>query len=118
MVGIYIAHDTSAWHRRTIIEETYRTHPQVSAACAHSITGHAKGVEADVRDAMQCKATRDRGVNVTIGTTWAATDLRFQRSVSLVDPQNVGSLRGVEKRGCKVFENSTNNSRPALRLPS
>ena len=41
----------------TIIQEAYRTHPDVSAACARSITGHAKALEADIREAM-----RDHGI--------------------------------------------------------
>jgi TetR/AcrR family transcriptional regulator, transcriptional repressor for nem operon len=41
----------------TIIQEAYRTHPDVSGACARSIDGQAKGLEADIREAM-----RDRGI--------------------------------------------------------
>ena len=41
----------------TIIQEAYRTHPEVSAACARNIAGHAKMLEADIRAAM-----RDRGI--------------------------------------------------------
>jgi TetR/AcrR family transcriptional regulator, transcriptional repressor for nem operon len=41
----------------TIIQETYRTHPSVSAACERTITEHAKTLETDIRAAM-----RDHGV--------------------------------------------------------
>ena len=41
----------------TIIQEAYRTHPDVSAACARNIANHAKMLEADIRAAM-----RDRGI--------------------------------------------------------
>jgi len=42
----------------TIIQEAYRTHPDVSAACARSIMGHAKGLEADIREAMRARGIR------------------------------------------------------------
>jgi TetR/AcrR family transcriptional regulator, transcriptional repressor for nem operon len=41
----------------TIIQETYRTHPDVSAACERNISSHAKTLEADISAAM-----RDHGV--------------------------------------------------------
>ncbi|HEV2443046.1 MAG TPA: TetR/AcrR family transcriptional regulator [Steroidobacteraceae bacterium] len=50
----------------TIIQEAYRTHPDVSAACARSIAGQAKGLEADIREAM-----RDHGIR----GTWTAESL-------------------------------------------
>lgn len=37
----------------TIIQEAYRTHPDVSAACERNISGHAKTIEADIRAAMR-----------------------------------------------------------------
>ena len=40
----------------TIVQETYQTHPEVSAAAAGSISGHARTLEADIRAAM-----RERG---------------------------------------------------------
>lgn len=42
----------------TIIQEAYRTHPDVSAACARSITGQAKALEADIREAMRAHSIR------------------------------------------------------------
>jgi TetR/AcrR family transcriptional repressor of nem operon len=42
----------------TIIQEAYRTLPEVSAACERNIDGHAKTLEADVRAAM-----REHGVD-------------------------------------------------------
>lgn len=36
----------------TIIQEAYRTHPDVSAACERNIDGHAKTLGADIRAAM------------------------------------------------------------------
>jgi TetR/AcrR family transcriptional regulator, transcriptional repressor for nem operon len=44
----------------TIVQEAYRTHPDVSAACERNITGHAKTLEADIRAAM-----RDHGARGT-----------------------------------------------------
>jgi TetR/AcrR family transcriptional repressor of nem operon len=37
----------------TIIQEVYETHPEINAACEASISGHAKTLEADIRDAMR-----------------------------------------------------------------
>ena len=37
----------------TIVQEAYRTHPDLGAACARSISGHAKTLEADIRAAMR-----------------------------------------------------------------
>ena len=50
----------------TIIQEAYLTHPDVSAACARSISGQAKGLEADIREAM-----RDHGIR----SGWTAESL-------------------------------------------
>jgi TetR/AcrR family transcriptional repressor of nem operon len=50
----------------TIIQEAYRTHPDVSAACARSIAGQAKALEADIRAAM-----RDHGIR----GAWTAESL-------------------------------------------
>ncbi len=50
----------------TIVQEAYRTHPDVSAACARSISGQAKALEADIRAAM-----RDHGIR----GTWTAESL-------------------------------------------
>jgi TetR/AcrR family transcriptional regulator, transcriptional repressor for nem operon len=44
----------------TIVQEAYRTHPDVSAAAARSILGQAKALEADIRAAM-----RDHGIRGT-----------------------------------------------------
>ena len=44
----------------TIIQEAYRTHPDVSAACERTISSHAKSLEADIRAAM-----RERGIRKT-----------------------------------------------------
>ena len=37
----------------TIIQEAYRTHPEVSTACEKSISGHAESLEADIGAAMR-----------------------------------------------------------------
>ncbi len=37
----------------TIVQEAYRTHPDLGAACERSISGHAKTLEADIRAAMR-----------------------------------------------------------------
>ncbi|HEV7372279.1 TetR/AcrR family transcriptional regulator [Arenibaculum sp.] len=36
----------------TVVQEAYRTHPEVAAACAGAITGHARTLEADIDAAM------------------------------------------------------------------
>ena len=37
----------------TVIQEAYSTHPDISAACERSISGHAKTLEADIGEAMR-----------------------------------------------------------------
>ncbi len=37
----------------TVIQEVYDTHPEICAACETNISGHAKTLEADIREAMQ-----------------------------------------------------------------
>jgi TetR/AcrR family transcriptional repressor of nem operon len=37
----------------TIIQEAYATHPEVSAACARNVAGHARTLEADIEEAMR-----------------------------------------------------------------
>lgn len=44
----------------TIIQEAYRTHPEVSAACERSIAEHATTLEADIRAAMRKYGVRSR----------------------------------------------------------
>jgi TetR/AcrR family transcriptional regulator, transcriptional repressor for nem operon len=41
-----------------ITQEAYETRPQIVAACARSISGHAKTLEADIREAMQTYGIR------------------------------------------------------------
>jgi TetR/AcrR family transcriptional regulator, transcriptional repressor for nem operon len=41
-----------------ITQEAYETRPQIVAACARSISGHAKTLEADIREAMQSYGIR------------------------------------------------------------
>ena len=44
----------------TIVQEAYATHPEISAACARNIGGHAKSLEADIRAAMRtCQVRGD-----------------------------------------------------------
>ncbi|HEX4267877.1 MAG TPA: TetR/AcrR family transcriptional regulator [Steroidobacteraceae bacterium] len=50
----------------TVIQEAYRTHPDVSAACGRSIAAQARGLEADIRAAM-----RDHGIR----GAWTAESL-------------------------------------------
>ena len=50
----------------TIVQEAYRTHPDVSAACARDIIDHGKRLEADISEAM-----RDHGIRAT----WTAESL-------------------------------------------
>jgi TetR/AcrR family transcriptional regulator, transcriptional repressor for nem operon len=37
----------------TIVQEAYATHPEISAACERTISGHARTLEGDIREAMQ-----------------------------------------------------------------
>jgi TetR/AcrR family transcriptional regulator, transcriptional repressor for nem operon len=37
----------------TFVQEIYDTHPQIRAACERSISGHAKTLEANIREAMR-----------------------------------------------------------------
>ena len=53
----------------TVIQEAYRTHPEVSAACEKSISGHAETLEADIRAAMRKYAVRS---NCTAKSSGAA----------------------------------------------
>ncbi|HEY1892079.1 MAG TPA: TetR/AcrR family transcriptional regulator [Steroidobacteraceae bacterium] len=50
----------------TIVQEAYRTHPDVSAACARDFAGQIKMLEADIREAM-----RDHGMRAG----WTAESL-------------------------------------------
>jgi TetR/AcrR family transcriptional repressor of nem operon len=55
----------------TIVQETYQTHPEVSAAAAGNIAAHAKTLEADLRAAM-------REHNAAGGWTAESLALHFQ----------------------------------------
>jgi TetR/AcrR family transcriptional repressor of nem operon len=37
----------------TLVQEAYATHPQIRAACERSISGHARTLEADIRETMR-----------------------------------------------------------------
>jgi TetR/AcrR family transcriptional regulator, transcriptional repressor for nem operon len=37
----------------TIVQEAYATHPEIRAACERAISGHAKTLEADIRETMR-----------------------------------------------------------------
>jgi TetR/AcrR family transcriptional regulator, transcriptional repressor for nem operon len=50
----------------TIIQEAYRTHPDVSAVCARNIAGHASMLEVDIRAAMRAHGIR---------ASWSAASL-------------------------------------------
>jgi TetR/AcrR family transcriptional repressor of nem operon len=42
----------------TMVQETYRTHPALRAACGASIAGHARTLEADIEAAMKARGIR------------------------------------------------------------
>ena len=42
----------------TIIQEAYQTHPDLVAACARNVTGHARRIEADIAQAMEAHGVR------------------------------------------------------------
>ena len=50
----------------TIIQEAYATHPELAAACARNIGGHARTLEADIEEAMRRHA---------VGGDWSAESL-------------------------------------------
>jgi TetR/AcrR family transcriptional repressor of nem operon len=50
----------------TIIQEAYHTHPEISAACEKSISGHTQTLEADIAAAMRRYGVRG---------TWTAASL-------------------------------------------
>lgn len=50
----------------TIVQEAYSTHPQIREACADSILGHARTLEADISEAMQV---------YEVGQDWSAQSL-------------------------------------------
>jgi TetR/AcrR family transcriptional repressor of nem operon len=37
----------------TLVQEAYATHPQIRAACERNISGHARTLEADIRESMR-----------------------------------------------------------------
>ncbi len=47
---------------------------------------------------------------------WGDTHLQYDKTVCLINPENVASRRVVEKCGYRVFEESTYNGLPALFL--
>ena len=44
----------------TMVQEVYATHPEMRAACEANIRGHAKTLEADIREAMRQHKVRGR----------------------------------------------------------
>jgi TetR/AcrR family transcriptional repressor of nem operon len=87
----------------TIIQEAYRTHPQVSAACARSIAGHAKMLEADVREAM-----RDHGIR----GTWTADSLA-QHILTVI---HGGFILAKARGGAEVASESLDHLRRYIEL--
>ncbi len=57
-----------------ITQEAYETKPQIVAACARSISGHAKTLEADIREAMQ---------SYGVGEGWSAESLALHAQAVL-----------------------------------
>lgn len=57
-----------------ITQEAYETKPQIVAACARSISGHAKTLEADIREAMQ---------SYGVGEGWSAESLALHTQAVL-----------------------------------
>jgi RimJ/RimL family protein N-acetyltransferase len=48
--------------------------------------------------------------------TWADAHQRFQKTVCLINPENLASLRVVEKCGYRLFEQGAYNGQPTLFL--
>jgi TetR/AcrR family transcriptional regulator, transcriptional repressor for nem operon len=76
----------------TLVQETYQTHPEVSAAAAGNIRSHAKTLEADIRAAM-----RDR--KVSGAWTPESLALHFQAVIQgsfILAKANAGAAAAVE----------------------
>jgi TetR/AcrR family transcriptional repressor of nem operon len=58
----------------TMVQETYATHPQIRAACAASICGHAAKLEADIAQAMKRHRVR---------ASWSAASLALHTQAVL-----------------------------------
>lgn len=76
----------------TVVQEAYRTHPDVSALCARTITEQAKGLEADIREAM-----REHGVRG--GWTPESLALHIQSVI-----QGGGVLAKAQGNGAVIIE--------------
>lgn len=87
----------------TIVQEAYRTHPEVSAACERSITGHAATLEADVAAAM--KQHRVRG-------DWSAESLALHIAAVVQG----GLLLAKAKGGAAVAADSLDHLRRYIEM--
>jgi TetR/AcrR family transcriptional repressor of nem operon len=58
----------------TIVQEAYVTHPEIVAACAENICGHARTLEADIDEAMQ---------KYGVGDDWTAESLALHMQAVL-----------------------------------
>lgn len=81
------------------IDESMRGAPELGFALTSSVFGRGYATEA-----------------VAAVTAWADVFLPFSKTVALIQPDHVASLRVVEKNGYQVFERATFNEQPALFL--
>lgn len=79
----------------TIVQEAYRTHPQVSAACARGMSGHARALEADIRAAM-----RDHGIR----GTWTAESLALHMMAVIHGGFILAKAQGSAAVAAETFE--------------
>lgn len=86
-----------------ITQEAYETHPEIVAACAGNISGHARTLEADIRDAM-----RTYGV----GAGWSAESLALHTQAVLQGAFVLAKAKG----GASIAADSIDHLRRYLTL--
>ena len=69
----------------TIVQEAYATHPEVSAACARNIGGHARTLEADIEEAMHRHG---------VGGDWSAESLALHMQAVIQGSFILAKARG------------------------
>lgn len=87
----------------TIIQEAYRTHPAISAACERNISSHAKTLETDIRAAMHEHGVRG---------TWTPESLALHIQAVLQG----GFILAKAKGSAAVVAESLNHLRRYLEL--
>ena len=79
----------------TVIQEVYDTHPEICAACETNISGHAKILEADIREAMQ---------NYPTAGDWTAESLALHIQAVTQGAFVIAKAKGGAAAAAQVFE--------------